>query len=71
MPDRGPSASDEKSKTRGYECDVSSVSSILLQPAEFPTAYKLNRAPLKLLEVNPAESSQKWGAHIRPSSARA
>ena len=47
MPDRGPSASDEKSKTRGYESDVSSVSSsILLQPAEFPAAYNLNHAPL-------------------------
>ena len=52
MPDRGPSASDEKSKTRGYECDVSSVSSILLQPAEFPAACKLTGAPLKLPEVN-------------------
>ena len=52
MPDRGPSASDEKSKTRGYECDVSSVSSILLQPAEFPAACKLTGAPLTLLEVN-------------------
>ena len=39
---------------------MSSVSSILLQPAEFPTAYNFNRAPLKLLEVNHAESAQSW-----------
>ena len=70
MPDRGPSASDEKSKTRGYECDVSSVSSILLQPAEFPAACKLTGAPLKLLEVNPAESAQAHGARTFGSSGQ-
>ena len=55
MPDRDPSASDDEKQNpriRPWEWMMSSVSSILLQPAEFPAACKLTGAPLKLLEVN-------------------
>ena len=53
MPDRDPSASDdEKQNPRIRSAMMSSVSSILLQPAEFPAACKLTGAPLKLPEVN-------------------